>query len=563
MPKKDWHSISLYMAMGKHGHRLRNWLIGIGIFLLMVLVGWQFYKYQLVDSKLGKAVHEKSHRLYSIRYEGLEVDEVGGSVHVRNLVVEPDSVVYERMVASGSAPSTLMRVSLPELTIAGVKTPKALLNKQIEGHLVEMNGPSIEIMVGGAKKDTVIHDPSKDIFGELLQKLSKISMDSVRLVHANVHVRRMHSDADVFRGEDVSCTLAGLLLDSLSVKDSSRVLFSREMSLRCAELQLPSKNKKYKFFIGGLGFESKGDVLHIEHVRIIPQLSENAFVRSFPVQKDRYDFSLSGIMLKGIDRAALWHRKLHADSMVVGSSSFKIYRDLSQPGATVSKQGRYPQQLLQKLRIPVNIRMLVFRNSFIEYKEKNARSDSAGRLRFYDASADIRNVTNEPSAIARDNRCVLDFRARLLNEAPASARIVMFLRDPRGRFNIEGHIGSVDVVKLNQLTEPMGLARLEKGRISSLRFSFAGTDSSSDGSLTMAYEGLKVTLLKKDDEHNEYDRKALVSFLANLIMKKSSPGKGDEPRTVEVHFDRIMYKSFFNLIWKSIFTGMKKNVGVK
>jgi hypothetical protein len=30
-----------------------------------------------------------------------------------------------------------------------------------------------------------------------------------------------------------------------------------------------------------------------------------------------------------------------------------------------------------------------------------------------------------------------------------------------------------------------------------------------------------------------------------------------------VHFQRILNKSFFNLIWKTLFTGIKQSVGMK
>jgi hypothetical protein len=55
----------------------------------------------------------------------------------------------------------------------------------------------------------------------------------------------------------------------------------------------------------------------------------------------------------------------------------------------------------------------------------------------------------------------------------------------------------------------------------------------------------------------------MATLLANIVIKKSNPGKDGDPRTVDVHFNRILNKSFFNLIWKSIFTGIKETVGMK
>jgi hypothetical protein len=94
-----------------------------------------------------------------------------------------------------------------------------------------------------------------------------------------------------------------------------------------------------------------------------------------------------------------------------------------------------------------------------------------------------------------------------------------------------------------------------------LHFNFEGTDSTSDGKVLLLYEDLKISLLKKDKDEGKLDKKSLVSLFANLIIKNSN--KAEDPRAAEVHFNRILNKSFFNLIWKSIFTGVKQTVGMK
>jgi len=393
--------------------------------------------------------------------------------------------------------------------------------------------------------------------------LLKISMDSVKILRGNILVKKMDAKEPIVKSNDLTCLLSGLLIDSISVKDSSRILFSRSLDMACDEIQVPSKNKKYRLHISRVGFDSRKDELSIGRLRLIPELSETAFAASFPVSKDRYDFLLEDIRLMHVDRKSLWQKRIEADSLVIGESAFKIYRDLSYPHDTISKVGRYPQQQLMRLPISLNIDKVVFVRSFIEYKEKNARSDSSGKLQFYDVTATISHVTNRRTVIDRDNRCTLLFRAKLLNRAPVKARLVMFLRDPKGRFSIEGDIGAIDAPALNPLTRPMGLAKIEKGHVDGLHFTFNGDDSSSEGRLTMLYQDIKISLLKKDKKEKKLDKKGVASLLANIIMKKSNPDKEDDPRTVEVHFQRILTKSFFNLLWKSIFTGVKETAGMK
>ncbi len=469
------------MLSPQKGKALRSpyLLVAIGVFIV-ALIAWQFYKYKIVNRNVNKAVSEKTKGLYSVHYDGFTLDEVSGVLHVKNIGIIPDTVLYNQLVEEKKNPPVLIRLTIPALDILGVKTPKALLTKQIEGSKVEVSNPTIEIELDHFSKDSTMYDPGKDVYKELLGKFLKIQMDSVEVIHATVLVRDRRSKEIVFSGNNVSFLLSGLLIDSLTNKDSSRILFSRNLDMDGDEIAIPSKDKKYRLHVGKIRFSSRDNSFYIGSLRFVPQLSESEFAASFPTQKDRYDFVLEGISLRNINRGAIWHKRIEADSLIVNKSSFRIFRDLSYPRDTISKVGKYPQQQLLRLPVPVDIKKMVFVHSFIEYKEKNAKSDSAGKVQFFDVSATIGNVTNMKSAISRNNRCVVIFKSRFLGKAPAHAKLVMLLKDPKGKFSIEGNIGKIDVVSLNPLTQPMGLARMEKvGNIDKLHFNFSCTDSSS------------------------------------------------------------------------------------
>jgi hypothetical protein len=552
------------MPTSKKGKGFRHpyLLAALGLFIIAV-IGWQFYKYRIVNRGVNKTVSEKTKGLYSIHYDDLSLDEVAGALHVRNIEIEPDTAVFNQMVEDKSNPPMLIRVSIPSLDILGVKTPKALLTKEIEGGRVEVSNPTIEIELEHFAKDTTVSDPSKEIYKELLGKFLKIQVDSVEIGHANIVVRERGSKEMVFKANNVSFLLSDLLIDSISNKDRSRILFSRNLDIAADEIALPSKNKKYRLRVEKIRFTGRNNTFSIGSIRVVPQLTEEEFAQSFPAQKDRYDFTLEGVSLVHVNRESLWHKKIEADSLIVDKSSFKIYRDLSRPPDTVSKVGKYPQEQLMRMSVPLSIRRAVFVHSFIEYKEKNGKSDSAGKVQFFDVRATIDNITNIKEAISRNNKTVVNFKAKFLDKAPVDARLVMLLKDPKGRFTIEGNVGAIDVRSLNPLTQPMGLARMENGKIDKLHFNLMGTDSSSEGKVVMLYSGIKVSLLKKDKDENKYDKKGLVSLAANILIKKSNPENGGSARAADVHFRRILNKSLFNLIWKSIFTGIKETIGLK
>lgn len=502
--------------------RKRILLISVLAAILLLVIAWQLYKYHFAQKKIAQAVEEKTKGLYLLHYDDLTFDEVAGMLHVKNIDIRPDTAVYQQMVRENKDPHMLLQIKVDALDIARVRTPKALLAKQLEGGKIKVTGARIRIMVQHFKKDSAVYNPAPDLARQLLGRFLKIAIDSVQITDATILVGNMDSSETYFRGNRVSLLLSHLLIDSSAQKDSTAILFSRDLALDCKDLTLSTRNKKYTIGIDSLRFTSTDNTLHIAQARVTPRLSETAFAASLPRQKDRYDFVLQNIALHHIDRKALWYKTIRADSLVIGESSFKIYRDISRPPDTTSKVGKYPQQQLMHLPFSLTIGSIVFTRSFIEYKERNSKSDSSGRLRFYDIHARIRNVTNRRADVQKDRRCIVDFHARLLNKAPVQAHLVMLLRDPKGRFNIQGDIGSIDAPSLNPLTEPMGLARMEKGRVDHLHFAIDGNDSIGNGRITLQYKDLKVSMLKKDKDGPGLDKKELASFFANLAIKNSS-----------------------------------------
>lgn len=539
-------------------------MIAIGVFALAICT-WQLVKYAIIKKKVQNAITEKTQGLYVIQYESLSLDETSGTLLVKNIGISPDSAVYARMVKDGSAPSTLIRAAIPSLQVFGVKTPKALLTRQVEGRKIEIVNPAIEIILGAgsSQADTSDADLEKDISRAVLASLLKIRVDSINIVHGNLSVRKIQQRDPLLKLDDLTCLLSDLLIDSIAVKDSSRIFFSRNLKMSCVTLEMSSKNKNYHLYMDGVHYTSHGDSLSIDRLRWKPRLSETAFAASFPVATDRYDFSLEDIRLLHIGRAGLWHDRIAADSLLVGRSSFKIYCDVSYPSDTKSQTGNYPQELLLKLPFTVNIHRTIFKHTFIEYKEKNAKSDSAGKLQFFDGTATVDNLTNDRKAIAVNKKCTLLFRSKFLNHAPVNIRLLLFLGDPGGRFFAEGRLGPIDAPLINPLTEPMGLVRVGKGFIDSLYFTLSGNNTTSDGRLTLLYKGVNIFFLRKDSHQPKFHRKILPSVMTNIVMKHSNPWIFGAPKTVDIHQRRKASSSFLSFVWKSIFSGIKRTAEIK
>lgn len=536
-------------------------ILVILLLLAAGVVAWNFYKRHLAKTQVQETVASKSNGLYGMEVGKLDFDEVAGSLAVTNLQLIADSNMYNQLASAGNAPSVLMNITIPLLTVDGVQTPRALLNSEIVGRKVLIQNPRIELLFTGRGKDSLKAVPDKEVYRQILGNLELIKVDTLSIVNATLITRDRKSGDTRMQFDSVTIDLYRISVDSLSDKDTTRILFAEQIEVNCKRARWGSKDKLYNYQMRNIKVSSGQKKLSADHVAIDPALPEQKFLQQFKYANDRFDVNLQQIRLASVDIPLLLKGKIHADSLVSGKSSIHIYRDLSYPHDKQNRVGTYPAQMVMKLPVGLNIKTAIFANSFIEYKERNAKSEKSGKVQFYNVGIRIDNLTNYKKLLA-DKSMRFQFNALFLNKAPVKATIHFFPTSANGKFTIEGDLGKMPAEGINELAEPMGLAKVESGTLTGVHFEFAGNDYATDGTLTMLYDDLNISLLKKDSVDNTLDKKKLASLLANIKVKNANPDKKGEIRQATVHYDRDVTKSFFNLIWKSVFTGVKETVGI-
>ena len=553
------------MAASEKKKHLNKPVLILIIFLVIIGLGyggWSLYKYQIIKGKVKNAVFEKTNGMYTIRYDNMTLDEVGGYLSVTNLRIIPDTAKFRAMTEQGTNPPLMVSISVPELKVAGVKTPEALINKNITGRKLQVSNATVVVYYATRHKDSSASNEAEPLYRQLLGNMNSIQADSVEVNNVDLSFIDIRTGRKSIGASNISVQLRDVVIDSLHANDSSRFYFSRAVHISGKEGLLKSPDGVYFYRFKNFDFDKEGGIFSVEHLSVDPQLSEEKFAAYAKVQKDRFNVQVKGITVKNINLQRLMLTDIVADSIDIQDFEMRVYHDRSYPGSNKIKVGTYPQQLLMKMPVLLNLRKLVVKNAFIEYKEKNPKSDFSGKVQFAHSSAVISNITNDFTAIAKDNRVQLDFHSRFLDMASIYAHISLMLHDTSGKFYFNGNMDAFDAEKLNVLIEPMGLAKIERGKIQKVKFDFKGQNYGSTGKLTLLYDGLKISLLKKDEEDNTLKKKGLASFIANFVVKNSNPGKKGSPRVADVHFSRDVHKSFFNLMWKSIFAGVKETVGM-
>ena len=554
------------MAEKKAFHKSKKFYVLSAILLILFTAGflfWRNYKYKLVNEKLDQLITVKSKGLYQLNYKNLVIDEALGNVSVENVEVIPDSEVYQMQVDQKTAPQNLFFIRIPKLLISGVITPKALLNKEISAHIIKIENAKIEIRLhkgdkaNGSGLSTGIRS---DLYRVILGKLNSIKTDSIVLENAEVTLSDKNSKAVRVTTSGLSIRFSGVIIDSAHQNDSSRFLFSKDLAVHCDRLEIPFKDKFYNLEVSGLDLNTYSRFLHTDRIFMKPLLSETDFAKAHHFAVDRLDIRIGSLDVQRINFQALLAGQFMADTVMISNASLHDFRDKSYPHDSADRTNNYPQLVIMKLPFSVYVSKIIIRDSYIEYKEKNDKSDSSGKVSFFHVQAGFDNVTNMMIHIKTNNRMLLHFSASFLNEAPFHTDITMILNDKKGSFRMDAKLGEINAVSLNPLLKPMALAEVDKGKISSLRYQLDATNTSAHGKLLLIYDDLSLRLLKKDDDKNKYKTKFFPTLAAGLVIKESNPKNG-KTRIGEIDYDRDINRSIFNLMWKSLFTAIK-NVAI-
>lgn len=355
-----------------------------------------------------------------------------------------------------------------------------------------------------------------------------------------------------------SFSIKNIAIDSTATLQAKLVNCAKEVELNNEDISIKSEDGLYVYRANGVGLNTLKKILQIKSLKVIPQYGEAAFARKTKKQKDRYDITFNNFVFNNLDIQQLAEGKLFAGLATTGTNTIKVYHDMTYPIDSVKKEAThetYPHQMLQKLGVPVRIDRLILGTTYIEYREKEIVSQKTGTVALYNSTLDISNISNLPHKAG--DRMIARFKSMFLNKIPASGNFTFYMDEWKaGKFSIELRTSKGgDATLLNQLTEPMSMAKIEKGTLGPLSFSMTADSATSHSTFGLAYEDMKISLLKMKDE--QYKKKGVLSMVANLIVKNNNR-MGDKFRKSDITVSRNMYKSFFNFIWLNIFQGIKQ-----
>ena len=497
-----------------------------------------FIKDVIATVKKVNVKNEKTEKLFS--FDAVEYNAAGRFIKI------------DRFTQRYLSPNRLM-IDLRNIRLAGLSTNAFILNDQLKADSLTTGGGLLAVYQNkkGAGKTKAI-ELDNGFFDEALLKNIRLGSTDFLLYDK--------ADKNALPLELKNVKFNALGIDSIySGTNIMRLIGNSNWNLSADGFSFITEDKIYKIAIGPFLLDNARSLVTTKFLTMTPTITEEKFVQSLKFQKDLYNLHFNNVKLTGADI-----KKLVTDKMLIAEEAYfqpiiNIFNDRTVKPDTASKMGQYPQQSLQKLKTPIYIKKIIAANGYLLYKERGAISKKTGDVTFTNINITITNLTNIDSYKKKNAMMVMVAKCKFLDMADISSQWKMPLNSPNGSFNIKGTVGAFNGTKLNPVIEPLGMGSIKSGNINSYNFTLAGDDLKAQGNAVLLYDDLKIKLLKNTGDSNNLKKKSVISFVANFLIKDRNPSNG-VIRKGSMSFGRAVTKSFFNLVWKSIFAGAKTSV---
>lgn len=554
---------------GQAKNKIWKWLAGILLALIICMGCASLYLSMqwkpILSKKIKEVVSKGSADLYKIDFKDIHLNLLTGSVTVDSILLSPDTAVFNTRRKLGHAPTHLFRVKLARLRLRHIGIFEVWRHKKIVMNDIILENPSINMIYNKVdKKPDTIKKDKRSLYELISKTLAAVRIGGIKIADA---------DFDYINGADgrllnsvkhLNVQVRDFKLDAATETDTTRFYYAKDVSFELAGYHSLTKDKLYTMKVDTITGSATGQTIRIKGFKMIPMYPDLAFSRKLKVQKDRYDLVFGEVAFTGIDFMKFnIDRVIHARSLKIGQTTAKVFMNREMPPGAANKGNNFPHMALQRLPIPVTIDTLKLNKVSVAYTEYNPMSQQRGTVNIDQLTGTVLNVTNDPSSLARNHFAVADLNALMIKAARLDIIIKFNLLAKNGAFSFKGHIGKLDMVKLNPLAQPLGMVEIETGQIQKIDFDVQANEKGSDGTMQLYYNQLKVKLLKEGENGKPVQKKGFLSFLANtLIIKDENPSKNGDLRTAKIHFERPPGASFFNLLWKSVFVGMRETIGL-
>jgi hypothetical protein len=550
--------------------RILKWTVGVVLIILIGLCGASWYLSiklkPLIKNELTALVKKSTKGLYRIDFSDIHTNFLTGSATLLDVNIVPDTIAFQTLIAQKTAPNNLYYIKLKKLSIQHFHPFKIYFDKSVQIDLLLFDQPTVTMINRHFDfNDNRPPRPKKSPYDYIAKLFKSLRVAVVDFKNVSFkYVNNNGAAPEVDSVANLNVTLKDWLIDSLSAQDTTRLYLLKDVAINLVNYSYATPDSMYRVNLNQLDFNASSGKLNIKQFAMVPRYSEAQFAQVAGYARDRFSILFNNISMNGINLPAyLQKQEFLANEMNIADGSVAVFNNNSYPKLEKIKTGRFPQQLLQKLKAQLTVNTIKLSNIDVSYAEFDKTSKMKGKITFRRTSGVIKNVTNASKAKKINPIMQANLAADVMGQGKLAVEFKFDLPSPVGAFTYKGVMRNLDGRKFNEISKPLGMLQVNKGMFQSLAFDIKATQEIARGRVDFRFNDLSVTILKKELGKDRLRKKALLSILANaLVIFSDNPSKDGKFTSAAISFKREPTASFFSYIWKTLFQGVKYSVGI-
>lgn len=541
---------------------LTFFLIFVGLILILSFLV-NLYWSPILAKKVRNVVLTSSDGLYKIDFSDAKLHIIRGEIDIYNIVLKPDTAVYNQRVKDHLAPNNLVELHVKRLILSHIHPFSLYFHHKLDIGQIILSQPELDVSYQlNHSKDTVTKD-HRTIWQKMSKSLRSIHIGEISLSDVNFKYNDYsgHKLA-ISELKEMNLNATDLLIDSATQADKSRILYCRDIVAELNNYTGHSPNGLYSYKIKSLRLSTRTSKLTVVGLDLHPVKTSVFFEKS---EKDRFDAHLDSLQISNFDYLTFHkYRLINASHLILSRGSLSLFTNPNKKPATTDKEKTYPNFGLKEIRADLNIDTIDASHINVSYTEIGKKSQKAGTITFNNSSGRFLNVTNNKAALQKNNISTVNLSSYFMNRSKLNVHLTFNLTDENLPFTYKGDLGPMDLSVLNPAIMPLGLIKINSGKLVRYEFDITGDNSVSKGKISLLYNDLKVTVLKADTVNDKLKHMTIASLYANLlVLKHDNPDKpGEIPRSFYVNYYRPKDYPFFKNIWHTLLTGIKPCVGL-
>ena len=400
---------------------------------------------------------------------------------------------------------------------------------------------------------TIHYSKDKHVYEASIDHVSMAGIRFFELMRTHrLRVRTLRVDGLKASEEKTKLSLEGSVeLDSVYAEEKGEKGFGElRLAITRGRYQLPDAGET--IHLSNMVLDSKKKLFRLDTLRLTPVPDKMKMGEKKGHQVDVVEATSEGIEADGVDVMGLPEHRLVADRITIRRNKIYVFRDRRLPLEPGVKA--MPMELLKALPVSLRIKLVNLGTTNFTYEEFPKKGEKTGTMKIYRLAGTLEPLINKP--VAGDPAYLtMRIEGSLMNSGLVSAITKMPLRkgDP---YRVEGAFHELDVTKLNDPAENLGMLHLESGMLNSLAFRFEMNEEKATGQIVGEYHDLVVDKLRENGKKDKLKSFALKKFIIPRDKDKSLPEK---KRTGKVDYKRDPQRNFSYYLLHSLLVGVKSS----